>query len=206
MALKCLLKSLFNSACSKMPHSRPKNPSPIPEVTWESGLKEMNETWKAGIACLGVTVFFVMTIGIIYWQVVDQPNKNWILIGSTSGLIWERKSQSLILQTLSEEKTLLEINMGSFPDMEVPFVKNLCWLNKTEFCYTWEATVDLRISIEPRPSSNTECYRISWTPLHCLVKLKVMSFSIICQIIVFIVYTILQFEAHQGFSFCIITY
>ncbi|XP_066475715.1 SITS-binding protein-like [Tiliqua scincoides] len=155
-----------------MSHSRPKNPSSIPEVTWESGLKEMNETWKAGIACLGVAVFFVMTIGIIYWQVVDQPNKNWILRGSTSGLIWERKSNSLVLQTLSEEKTLLEINMGSFPDMEVPFVKNLCWLNKTEFCYTWEAMVDLRISLEPRLSSNIECYSISWTPLHCLVKLK----------------------------------
>ncbi|KAJ6664964.1 hypothetical protein lerEdw1_005195 [Lerista edwardsae] len=155
-----------------MSHNRPKNPSPIPEGAWESGLKEMNETWKGGIACLGVAVFFVMTIGIIYWQVVDQPNKNWILRGSTSGLIWERRSHSLILQTLSEEKTLLEIYVGSFPDMGVPFVKNLCWLNKTEFCYTWEAIVDLRISLEASLSSSIECYGIKWTPLHCLVKLK----------------------------------
>ncbi|XP_073203142.1 SITS-binding protein-like isoform X5 [Lepidochelys kempii] len=151
---------------------RNRNQSPIPEVTWDSGLKEMNETWKGAIACLGVAVFFVMTIGIIYWQVVDQPNKNWILRGSTSGLIWERKSQSLVLQTLSEEKTLVEINVGNFPDMEQPFVKNLCWLNKTEFCYTWDATADLEISLEPGPSAGTECYRINWTPLHCKVTLK----------------------------------
>ncbi|KAM7165127.1 SITS-binding protein-like [Macrochelys suwanniensis] len=151
---------------------RNRNQSPIPEVTWDSGLKEMNETWKGAIACLGVAVFFVMTIGIIYWQVVDQPNKNWILRGRTSGLIWERRSHSLVLQTLSEEKTLVEINVGNFPDMEQPFVKNLCWLNKTEFCYTWDATADLEISLEPGPSAGTECYRINWTPLHCKVTLK----------------------------------
>ncbi|XP_062974813.1 SITS-binding protein-like [Elgaria multicarinata webbii] len=155
-----------------MPHNRPRNPSPIPEVTWDSGLKEMNETWKGAIACLGVAVFFVMTIGIIYWQVVDQPNKNWILRGSASGLTWDRKAHSLVLQTLSEEKTLLVINVRSFPDVEVPFMKNLCWLNKTEFCYTWEAMADLKISLEASLSSNTDCYSFSWTPLHCQVKLK----------------------------------
>uniref|UniRef100_A0A452IP56 Glycosyl hydrolase family 31 C-terminal domain-containing protein n=1 Tax=Gopherus agassizii TaxID=38772 RepID=A0A452IP56_9SAUR len=132
----------------------------------------MNETWKGAIACLGVAVFFVMTIGIIYWQVVDQPNKNWILRGSISGLIWERRSHSLVLQTLREEKTLVEINVGNFPDMEQPFVKNLCWLNKTEFCYTWDAMADLEISLQPGPSTGTECYRINWTPLHCKITLK----------------------------------
>ncbi|KYO41584.1 SITS-binding protein [Alligator mississippiensis] len=155
-----------------MPHTRPRNPSPIPEVTWDSGFKEMNETWKGAIACLGVAVFFVMTIGIIYWQVVDQPNKNWIVRGSTSGLIWERRSHSLILQTLSEEKTVVEIDVGNFPDMELPFVKNLCWLNKTEFCYTWDDTADLKISFEPGLSVGTECYSIYWTPLHCELTLK----------------------------------
>lgn len=167
---------MFNSACGKMPQNHLKNPSPFPEVTWDHGLKEMNETWKGGFACLGVAVFLVMTIGIIYWQVVDQPNKNWILTGSTSGLIWERKAHSLILQTLSEEKTLLEIYVGSFSDMEVPFVKNVCWLNKTEFCYTWEDKADLKISLDSSLSSRTECYSISWTPLHCMVKLKVTKY------------------------------
>ncbi|KAH0621030.1 hypothetical protein JD844_022033 [Phrynosoma platyrhinos] len=155
-----------------MPHNHPRNPSPIPEVTWDSGLKEMNETWKGGIACLGVAIFFVMTIGIIYWQVVDQPSKNWILKGNISGLLWERKARSLILQTLKEEKTVLEIRMGSFPDMDVPFLKDLCWLNKTEFCSTWEAMADLTISLGPSLASNTECYSIHWSPLHCQVKLK----------------------------------
>ncbi|KAI4894592.1 hypothetical protein NFI96_018816 [Prochilodus magdalenae] len=157
-----------------MPHARTRNPSPIPEVTWDTGLKEMNETWKGAIACLGVAVFFVMTIGIIYWQVVDQPNKNWILKGGFSGLIWERRAHSLLIQTLSEDKTFVEIDVGNVatPDMEVPFVRNLCWLNKTEFCYTWDSVAEVKISLEIADESETECYSMTWTPVHCHVELK----------------------------------
>ncbi|TRY77601.1 hypothetical protein DNTS_024423 [Danionella cerebrum] len=157
-----------------MPHTRNRNPSPIPEVTWDTGLKEMNETWKGAIACLGVAVFFVMTIGIIYWQVVDQPNKNWILRGSFSGLIWERRTQTLVIQTLAEDKTFAEIdveNVGN-TDIEVPFVRNTCWLNKTEFCYTWDSVAEVKISLESEEDSETECYSITWTPIHCHVDLK----------------------------------
>ncbi|XP_047453401.1 SITS-binding protein isoform X2 [Mugil cephalus] len=150
------------------------NPSPIPEVTWDTGLKEMNETWKGAIACLGVAVFFVMTIGIIYWQVVDQPNKNWILRGTFSGLIWERRTHSLVIQTLTEEKTYVEIDVGNVgnPDVEVPFVRNLCWLNKTEFCYTWDSVAEVKISLEVDEEKETECYSMTWTPVHCHVELK----------------------------------
>ncbi|XP_043083182.1 SITS-binding protein isoform X2 [Puntigrus tetrazona] len=157
-----------------MPHTRNRNPSPIPEVTWDTGLKEMNETWKGAIACLGVAVFFVMTIGIIYWQVVDQPNKNWILKGSFSGLIWERRTQTLVIQTLTEDKTFAEIdveNVGNI-DIEVPFVRNMCWLNKTEFCYTWDSVAEVKISLESEEGSDTECYSVTWTPIHCHVDLK----------------------------------
>ncbi|XP_057186463.1 SITS-binding protein isoform X2 [Triplophysa rosa] len=157
-----------------MPHARNRNPSPIPEVTWDTGLKEMNETWKGAIACLGVAIFFVMTIGIIYWQVVDQPNKNWILKGSFSGLIWERRTQTLVFQTLTEDKTFAEIDVGNVgnPDIEVPFVRNLCWLNKTEFCYTWDSVAEVRISLETEEASDTECYSVTWSPIHCHVDLK----------------------------------
>ncbi|KAL4622701.1 SITS-binding protein-like [Arapaima gigas] len=157
-----------------MPHARTRNPSPIPEVTWDTGLKEMNETWKGAIACLGVAVFFVMTIGIIYWQVVDQPNKNWILKGTFSGVIWERRSHSLLIQTLAEEKTFVEIGVGELgtPDGDAPFVRNLCWSNKTEFCYTWDAVVELKISAEWPDAPDTECYRLSWSPLRCQVDLQ----------------------------------
>ncbi|XP_029524719.1 SITS-binding protein [Oncorhynchus nerka] len=157
-----------------MPHARNRNPSPIPEVTWDTGLKEMNETWKGAIACLGVAVFFVMTIGIIYWQVVDQPNKNWILKGSYSGLIWERRTHSLVIQTLTEDKTYVEIDVGNVgnPDIEVPFVRNLCWLNKTEFCYTWDSVADVKISLEVNEATETECYSMTWSPVHCHVELK----------------------------------
>ncbi|XP_031722444.1 SITS-binding protein [Anarrhichthys ocellatus] len=157
-----------------MPHARNRNPSPIPEVTWDTGLKEMNETWKGAIACLGVAVFFVMTIGIIYWQVVDQPNKNWILRGTFSGLIWERRTHSLVIQTLTEDKTYVEIDVGNVgnPDIEVPFVRNLCWLNKTEFCYTWDSVAEVKISLEVNEETETECYSMTWTPVHCQVELK----------------------------------
>uniref|UniRef100_A0A672G825 Si:ch211-236l14.4 n=1 Tax=Salarias fasciatus TaxID=181472 RepID=A0A672G825_SALFA len=157
-----------------MPHARNRNPSPIPEVTWDTGLKEMNETWKGAIACLGVAVFFVMTIGIIYWQVVDQPNKNWILRGTFSGLIWERRTHSLVIQTLTEDKTYVEIDVGNVgnPDIEVPFVRNLCWLNKTEFCYTWDSVAEVKISLEVDEDAETECYSMTWTPVHCHVELK----------------------------------
>nr|XP_043891609.1 SITS-binding protein isoform X2 [Solea senegalensis] len=150
------------------------NPSPIPEVTWDTGLKEMNETWKGAIACLGVAVFFVMTIGIIYWQVVDQPNKNWILRGTFSGLIWERRTHSLVIQTLTEDKTFLEIDVGNVgnPDIEVPFVRNLCWLNKTEFCYTWDSVAEVKISLDVNEETETECYSMTWTPVLCHVELK----------------------------------
>ncbi|XP_037623804.1 SITS-binding protein isoform X1 [Sebastes umbrosus] len=155
-------------------HGRNRNPSPIPEVTWDTGLKEMNETWKGAIACLGVAVFFVMTIGIIYWQVVDQPNKNWILRGTLSGLIWERRTHSLLIQTLTEDKTYVEIDVGNVgnPDMEVPFVRNLCWLNKTEFCYTWDSVAEVKISLEVDEETETECYSMTWAPVHCHVELK----------------------------------
>ncbi|XP_035520343.1 SITS-binding protein isoform X2 [Morone saxatilis] len=157
-----------------MPHARNRNPSPIPEVTWDTGLKEMNETWKGAIACLGVAVFFVMTIGIIYWQVVDQPNKNWILRGTFSGLIWERRTHSLVIQTLAEDKTYVEIDVGNVgnPDIEVPFVRNLCWLNKTEFCYTWDSVAEVKISLEVNEETETECYSMTWAPVHCHVELK----------------------------------
>lgn len=167
---------LFADLKNNMPHARNRNPSPIPEVTWDTGLKEMNETWKGAIACLGVAVFFVMTIGIIYWQVVDQPNKNWILRGTFSGLIWERKTHSLLIQTLTEDKTYVEIDVGNVgnPDIEIPFVRNLCWLNKTEFCYTWDSVAEVKISLEANEDTETECYSMTWAPVHCHVELKVM--------------------------------
>ncbi|XP_041854016.1 SITS-binding protein [Melanotaenia boesemani] len=157
-----------------MPHARNRNPSPIPEVTWDTGLKEINETWKGAIACLGVAVFFVMTIGIIYWQVVDQPNKNWILRGTFSGLIWERRTHSLVIQTLTEEKTYVEIDVGNVGnhDVDVPFVRNMCWLNKTEFCYTWDSVAEVKISLEVNEDTETECYSMTWAPVHCHVELK----------------------------------
>ncbi|KAF3854592.1 hypothetical protein F7725_022647 [Dissostichus mawsoni] len=105
-------------------------------------------------------------------RVVDQPNKNWILRGTFSGLIWERRTHSLVIQTLAEDKTYVEIDVGNVgnPDIEVPFVRNLCWLNKTEFCYTWDSVAEVKISLEV--NEETECYSMTWVPVHCHVELK----------------------------------
>ncbi|XP_053305520.1 SITS-binding protein-like [Spea bombifrons] len=155
-----------------MPHTRNRNPNFMPEVTWDSGVKEMNETWKGAVGCLGVAIFFIMTIGIIYWQVVDQPAKNWILKGRFSGFVWEKNTHTLILQTLNENKTFVEINIGNFPAAEQPFIKNSCWMNKTEFCYTWDSVQTLQITLNQSFSAGSECYSLTWTPIHCDVRLK----------------------------------
>ncbi|ROL51963.1 Transposable element Tcb2 transposase [Anabarilius grahami] len=76
--------------------------------------------------------------------------------------------------TLTEDKTFAEIdveNVGN-TDIEVPFVRNMCWLNKTEFCYTWDSVAEVKISLESEEDSDTECYSVTWTPIHCHVDLK----------------------------------
>ncbi|XP_077567103.1 SITS-binding protein [Stigmatopora nigra] len=160
----------------EMPPARNRKGGPAaPEVTtWDTGSKEMNETWKGAVACLGVAVFFVMTIGIIYWQVVDQPNKNWILKASRSGLLWERRGRSLLLQTLAHERTLVRIDVRGDvgrPELELPFVRDLCWLNRTQFCYSWEALADLHVTLSVH-ADGAECYELAWTPARCHVRLK----------------------------------
>ncbi|KAK7891730.1 hypothetical protein WMY93_023693 [Mugilogobius chulae] len=100
-------------------------------------------------------------------QELDSP-------GTFSGLIWERRTQSLVIQTLTEDTTYVEIDVGNVgsPDVEVPFVRNLCWLNKTEFCYTWDSVAEVKISLDVNEETESECYSMSWTPVHCHVQLK----------------------------------
>ncbi|XP_067833623.1 SITS-binding protein-like isoform X1 [Heptranchias perlo] len=147
-------------------------PSPVGDASLEPGIKEMNETWKGAVACLGVALLFLMTIGVLYWQVVDKPDTNWILKGQISGLVWDRRSLSLSLRTLSQDKTLAQIDSGHLPDTGLALLRNLCWLNRTQFCHTWDGVAELRVSVGPANQSVAECYQVEWTPRDCQVALK----------------------------------
>ncbi|KAG5270167.1 hypothetical protein AALO_G00189510 [Alosa alosa] len=150
------------------------NPSPVPQVSWDTTLKEAGESWRGTVACLLLGILFVVTIGLVYWQVVDHSHKTWILQGQLSEFQWDRRSHHLLLQTPAGDKTYLNIAVGDLanPEVGVPFVRNLCWLNKTRFCYRWESQVDVRISLVPGDSQHTECYNVTWEPLHCHVEVK----------------------------------
>uniref|UniRef100_UPI00398F62FA SITS-binding protein isoform X2 n=1 Tax=Pristiophorus japonicus TaxID=55135 RepID=UPI00398F62FA len=147
-------------------------PSPGGDASLEPGSKEMNETWKGAVACLGVALLFLMTIGVLYWQVVDKPDTNWILRGQRSGLVWDRRSHTLSLTSLSYHKTFAQIHVRHLPDKGLSLLKNLCWLNRTQFCYTWDGVAELQVSLVPANQSAAECYRVEWTPSHCQVALK----------------------------------
>ncbi|NXG59678.1 SP15 protein, partial [Hemiprocne comata] len=69
-----------------MPLSRPTGQ--IPEATWTLGIREMTEPWKGALGCLGVAVFFAMTIGIISWQALEQSPEEWVLRGGAGGMVW----------------------------------------------------------------------------------------------------------------------
>lgn len=139
----------------------------------DPGIKEMNETWKGAIACLGVALLFLMTIGVLYWQVVDKPHTNWVLRGQLSGLAWDRRSLSFSLMSLSQDKTFAHIDARHLPNRGVTLLNNLCWFNTTQFCYTWDGVAELQVSLDTPNQSVAECYRVEWTPLHCKVALKV---------------------------------
>ncbi|NXC98584.1 SP15 protein, partial [Certhia familiaris] len=76
-----------------MPLSR--HTGQIPESTWTLGFREMTEPWKGAVGCLGVAVFFAMTIGIISWQAVEQSPEQWVLRGRDAGFCysWEEDAE-----------------------------------------------------------------------------------------------------------------
>ncbi|XP_015718923.1 SITS-binding protein-like [Coturnix japonica] len=153
-----------------MPIARPTGR--IPEAAWTSGIRELTEPWKGALGCLGVAVFFAMTIGIISWQALEQPLEEWMLRGQTSGMLWDRRRGALLLRALPMGRPLVSITVGSVPASEPPLPRDRCWQDSTEFCYTWEEEAELRISIQPTPAPGTECYSVHWTPLRPDITMK----------------------------------
>ncbi|XP_069660500.1 SITS-binding protein [Haliaeetus albicilla] len=153
-----------------MPLARPT--SQIPDAAWTSGFREMTEPWKGAVGCLGVAVFFAMTIGIISWQALEQSPEEWVLRGRTGGMLWERRRGALLLRALPAGRTVAVIAVGSVPATEPPPPRDRCWHDGGQFCYAWEEDAELRLSLEPPPAPATECYGVCWTPLRPDVMLK----------------------------------
>ncbi|NWQ94253.1 SP15 protein, partial [Burhinus bistriatus] len=144
----------------------------IPEATWTLGFREMTEPWKGALGCLGVAVFFAMTIGIISWQALEQSPEEWVLRGRAGGVLWERRRGALLLRTLPAGRTVAVITVGGVPAAEPPPPRDRCWHDGGQFCYAWEQDAELRLSLEPPPAPATECYGVRWTPLRPDVMLK----------------------------------
>ncbi|NXP53378.1 SP15 protein, partial [Heliornis fulica] len=153
-----------------MPLSRPTGQ--IPEATWTLGIREMTEPWKGAVGCLGVAVFFAMTIGIISWQALEQSPEEWVLRGHASGMLWERQRGALLLRVLPTGRTVAVITVGGVPAAEPPPPRDSCWHDGGQFCYAWEEDAELRLSLEPPPAPGTECFSVHWTPLRPDVMLK----------------------------------
>ncbi|NWX12561.1 SP15 protein, partial [Aegotheles bennettii] len=151
-----------------MPLARPS--APIPEAAWTSGFREMTEPWKGAVGCLGVAVFFAMTIGIISWQALEQPPEEWVLRGRAGGVLWERRRGALLLRALPAAAVVAV--GGSVPATEPPPPRDRCWHDGRQFCYAWEEDAELRLTLEPPPAPATECYSVRWTPLRPDVRLK----------------------------------
>ncbi|XP_051477159.1 SITS-binding protein-like [Apus apus] len=153
-----------------MPLARPAGQ--IPEAAWTSGIREMTEPWKGALGCLGVAVFFAMTIGIISWQALEQSPEEWVLRGGAAGVLWERRRGALLLRGLPGGRTAAVIAVGGVPAAEPPPPRDHCWHDGRLFCYAWEEDAELRVSLEQPPDPATECYSVRWTPLRPDVRLK----------------------------------
>ncbi|NWU86242.1 SP15 protein, partial [Onychorhynchus coronatus] len=153
-----------------MPLSR--HTGQIPESNWTLSFREMTEPWKGAVGCLGVAIFFAMTIGIISWQALEQSPEEWVLRGRDGGMLWERRRGALVLRALPAGRAVAAIAVGSVPAAEPPPPRDHCWHDGAQFCYSWEEDAELRLSLEPPSAPGTECYGVRWTPLRPDVTLK----------------------------------
>ncbi|KAI4878104.1 hypothetical protein NFI96_027896 [Prochilodus magdalenae] len=163
----CLIRS------NLVVNARGRKPCPHPGVSWHSEHRAEPDHWKGTAACVAIGLLFVLTLGLVYWQVVEQSHKHRILQGRFTGLFWESKKHSLVFQTLSEGKPVVEVSVGQTrdPDLHVRLVSNRCWINSSSFCTEWDEQLEVRMVLE-LDESHMECYNITWMPLHCHIDMR----------------------------------
>eukprot|EP00061_Rhincodon_typus_P016996 g45491.t1 len=132
----------------------------------------MSEPWKGALGCVGVALLFLMTIGVLYWQVAERPEPAWLMKGQLSGLLWHSKKSALALRSVLGEQSFALIQPRHLPLSGHTLLTNRCWFNQSRLCSSWDGVSELQILLEPINQSLAECYRVEWTPRHCQVALK----------------------------------
>ncbi|XP_043562228.1 SITS-binding protein isoform X2 [Chiloscyllium plagiosum] len=155
-----------------MARRRDESGSPAAECSLEAGSREMSEPWKGALGCVGVALLFLMTIGVLYWQVAERPEPAWLLKGQLSGLVWHSKRSVLALRSVFGEQSFALIQPRHLPLSGHTLLTNRCWYNQSLLCSSWDGVSELQILLEPINQSLAECYRVEWTPRHCQVALK----------------------------------
>uniref|UniRef100_A0A3B1JYS8 Glycosyl hydrolase family 31 C-terminal domain-containing protein n=1 Tax=Astyanax mexicanus TaxID=7994 RepID=A0A3B1JYS8_ASTMX len=157
--------------------SRVRRACPYPEVFWDSELRAEGEQWKGTAACVAIGFLFALTLGLIYWQVVDQPHLHWMVPGRFSGLFWDSGRSSLVFRTLSEDSPVLDVSVGPVGDADSHLHfwgshRNRCRPDSSRFCTEWEGQLAVGVGVELDEEMEVECYNISWTPLNCRLHIK----------------------------------
>ncbi|XP_048463187.1 SITS-binding protein [Rhincodon typus] len=155
-----------------MARRRGESSSPGTECSLEAGSREMSEPWKGALGCVGVALLFLMTIGVLYWQVAERPEPAWLMKGQLSGLLWHSKKSALALRSVLGEQSFALIQPRHLPLSGHTLLTNRCWFNQSRLCSSWDGVSELQILLEPINQSLAECYRVEWTPRHCQVALK----------------------------------
>ncbi|XP_060694356.1 SITS-binding protein [Hemiscyllium ocellatum] len=155
-----------------MARRRDESSSPAAECSLEAGSREMSEPWKGALGCVGVALLFLMTIGVLYWQVAERPEPAWLLKGQLSGLVWHSKRSVLALRSVLGEQSFALIQPRHLPLSGHTLLTNRCWYNQSLLCSSWDGVSELQVLLEPINQSLAECYRVEWTPRHCQVALK----------------------------------
>ncbi|XP_048401745.1 SITS-binding protein isoform X2 [Stegostoma tigrinum] len=155
-----------------MARRRGESSSPGTERSLEASSREMSEPWKGALGCVGVALLFLMTIGVLYWQVAERPEPAWLMKGQLSGLLWHSKKSALALRSVLGEQPFALIQPRHLPLSGHTLLTNHCWFNQSRLCSSWDGVSELQILLEPINQSLAECYRVEWTPRHCQVALK----------------------------------
>ncbi|XP_068800198.1 SITS-binding protein-like [Struthio camelus] len=143
-----------------MPPSRP----------WRPASKEAREPRRGAVACLGLTLFFALTIAVVSWQAAEAPRRTWLLRGPAGGLAWERRSGSLLVQRRGQGRPLAAVALAAGAAAGLPLPLDRCRPNGSRFCGAWDEAAELRATLEA--PADAECYGLAWTPLRPDAVLK----------------------------------
>ncbi|XP_062432344.1 SITS-binding protein-like [Rhea pennata] len=146
-----------------------------PPPLWEPASTEPREPWRGAVACLGVAVFFALTIGVVSWQAAETPRRAWLLRGPAAGLAWERRAGALLLLRRGAGRPLAAVAPAAGAAAGLPPPLDRCRPDGSRFCGAWDEAAELHVSLEEEEEEApgaAECYGLAWTPLRPGAVLK----------------------------------